>query len=140
MASIELKESPRGEETILLVEDDKEVRSLIKDLLVEHGYHVLEAFNGEQAIQIGYSHEGDIALLFTDIVMPGKNGFETASHILLLRPRMKVLYFSGHTETQFVRRFLQGSNHVILRKPFTPDVLLLKIREVLDANQDVIRH
>ncbi|MGC8832871.1 MAG: ATP-binding protein, partial [Armatimonadota bacterium] len=120
-----------GSETILLVEDEQTVRLLAHEILTDRGYTVLEAPNGEEAIQISESYEGEIDILVTDVIMPGMSGKEVAEHILRRRPKLKVLYMSGYTDNSIVHHGVLDSGVAYIQKPFTPDGLARKIREVL---------
>jgi two-component system cell cycle sensor histidine kinase/response regulator CckA len=125
---------PRGTETVLIVEDEPGVRALARDTLRRHGYFVLEARHGIEALMIGSQHPGSIHLLMADVVMPQMNGREVAECLLRVRPEVKVLYMSGYTEDAIVHHggvLTPGTN--FLQKPFTPDSLVDKVREVLDA-------
>jgi PAS domain S-box-containing protein len=126
-------QSSGGSETILLVEDDDEVRALTREVLQSNGYHALEARHPGEALLIGERFPGAIDLLLTDVVMPQMNGCELADRLRTLRPPMKVLYMSGYTGTAIVRHGVLDSDRAFLGKPFMPDSLLAKLREVLDA-------
>jgi CheY-like chemotaxis protein len=123
----------RGRETILLVEDEPSVRGLVFEALRVNGYTVLEAKHGIEALLTGTRHMGPIHLLLTDVVMPQMSGPEVADKLTTLRPDMKVLYMSGYPDHPV---FAQGSLKkatAFLQKPFTPNVLVQKVREVLDG-------
>ena len=122
----------RGSETILLVEDDAGIRKLAKSVLGMNGYTVLEAANAEEAIRQAQSYSGAIQLMVTDIVMPGGNGHELASRLASQRPEMRVIFMSGYTEHDTLERILSDPGAAFLQKPFTPDQLLKRIREILD--------
>jgi PAS domain S-box-containing protein len=126
-------ESPRGSETILLVEDEDLVRALTLRVLRQLGYTILSAARGEDALRLGTEHAGTIHLLLTDVVMPQMSGREVAERLLPLRPGMKVLYLSGYTDDAMVQHGVRESGMAFLAKPFTPAVLARKVREVLDA-------
>jgi CheY-like chemotaxis protein len=117
-----------GTETVLVVEDEDNVRSLVCELLRQHGYTVLTAAHPQDAIEICQTHPVDIELLLTDVVMPQMSGRELAVRMAWIRPDMRVLYMSGYTEDA-----MPGA--AFLRKPFTPAALTRKIREVLEAGQ-----
>ncbi len=127
------EEALQGSETILLVEDNEIVRKLIRKILKFYGYQVLEATNGGAAFLICERDQRPIHLLLTDVIMPEIDGCELANRLTLLRPEMKVLYVSGYTGDVIVNHSLQGSNVPFLQKPFTPDALARKVREVLGA-------
>ncbi len=122
-----------GSETVLLVEDDDSVRTLAREILERAGYTLLEARDGGEALAIGERHAGRIALLLTDVVMPGKRGREVAQCLAAIRPETKVLYMSGYTDNAIGDHGLLDRGTAFLSKPFTPDTLMRKVREVLDA-------
>ncbi len=126
-------ESLRGTETILLVEDEDVVRMVVSKMLQMSGYTVLEAHEGEEALLVGRKHEGPIHLMLTDVVMPGMGGRELAERIAELHPAMKVIYMSGYTDNAIVHRGVLEPGTPFIEKPFTPDGLARKVREVLDA-------
>jgi PAS domain S-box-containing protein len=121
-----------GTETILLVEDQEEVRTLITRILVDRGYVVLAATNGDQALELLQQHPHGIQLLLTDVVMPGLNGRELAQRVTAARDGLSVLYVSGYTGEAVLRHGLLEPGVAFLHKPFTPDVLARKVRQVLD--------
>jgi two-component system cell cycle sensor histidine kinase/response regulator CckA len=121
-----------GRETILLVEDEDDVRALARELLERQGYRVLEASDGLQALG-RYETEGDqIDLILSDVVMPRMSGRELVDRVRALRPDMRVLYMSGYTEDAILRHGVRDASTVLLGKPFAPADLLAKVREVLD--------
>jgi two-component system, cell cycle sensor histidine kinase and response regulator CckA len=123
----------RGRETILLVEDEPSVRGLVFEALRLNGYTVLEARHGIEALLTGTKHVGPIHLLLTDVVMPQMSGPEVADKLTIVRPDMKVLFMSGYPDHPV---FAQGGLKkatAFLQKPFTPNVLVQKVREVLDG-------
>ena len=122
----------RGQETILLVEDELMVRVLARDVLLLQGYQVLEA-DSARAVQLCQSYDGVIALLLTDVVMPVISGRELAEKLAPLRPQMKVLYMSGYTDNVIVHHGVLKPGIAFLQKPFTPDGLVRKVRAVLDS-------
>jgi CheY-like chemotaxis protein len=122
-----------GTETVLLVEDEDAVRALARRILESKGYRVLEASDGARAFEIVRAHSGPIDLLLTDVVLPGAGGSEIAARIRELFPRVKVLYSSGYTDDGIVRRGLTERDSAFLEKPFTPNALARKVREVLDS-------
>jgi PAS domain S-box-containing protein len=127
-----LLKSQRHAETVLLVEDAEAVRELTRSLLTESGYTVLEAEHAEKAIEIAQTYKGHIHLLLTDMVMPGMNGRALAEKLILIRPDMKVIYTSGYTG--FSRSAVVDSELVFLSKPFTKELLLSKLQDVLYAD------
>jgi two-component system cell cycle sensor histidine kinase/response regulator CckA len=122
-----------GAETVLLVEDASAVRSLVHRVLEEHGYAVLEAQTAEEALQLARRHPEPIQLLITDVVLPGASGRRLAEELLAERPQTKVLYMSGYTDDAIVHRGVLDPDTAFIHKPFTPEALARKVREVLDA-------
>jgi len=127
------KRARRGTETVLLVEDETAVRSLLRDILESNGYVVLEASRAAEALETSERHRGPIQLLLTDVVMPGISGRKLADRLKTLRPETRVLYMSGYTDTAIVQHGLLEPGVAFLQKPFTPEALSRKIREVLDG-------
>ena len=123
----------RACETILLVEDDEQVRVVTCAILRRHGYHVLDAQNGGEAFLISEQHDGPIHLLLTDVVMPRISGPELALRLRPTRSEMRLLYMSGYTESAIDRHGLQQGGVAFLQKPLRPDMLLQKLREVLNS-------
>src|SRR5262249_8331382 len=128
-----IRPAPDGAETILLVEDDDGVRIITRFTLQMHGYTVLEAGNGREAIRLCEGHGGPIHLLLADVVLPDMGGRQVAEKIATMRPRIKVLYLSGYTDDTVVRRGVLAAETAFLQKPFTPITLAQKVREVLDV-------
>lgn len=126
---------PRAErgETILLVEDEDAVRRLVRNMLVRHGYAVLDAAGGEQALELFERHADRIALLLTDVVMPGMSGRELAAQLRARRPGLKVVYMSGYTGDVLGDRGVPEPGITLIQKPFTPRTLLRRLREVLST-------
>ncbi len=125
-------ENPLGSETVLLVEDEDMVRALACRILQMHGYNLLEARDGIQALRLCQEYSGIIHLMVTDVVMPGMSGRAVADHLSSVRPGMKVLYLSGYTYNAIVHHGVLDSGKALLQKPFTPAELARKVREVLD--------
>ncbi len=125
--------APHGSETVLLVEDEPEVRGLARDILHQQGYTVLEAADGDDALRIGREHGGPIHLLVTDVVMPQMGGRELADHLKAGRRETKVLYVSGYTDDAILHKGVSETGTAFLPKPFTAAELAHKVREVLDA-------
>ena len=124
--------SLKGSETVLLVEDENSVRQLARRVLEINGYVVLEAARSDEAWQIYQAHQGSIHLMLTDIVMPGASGRELAQRVAAVQPEMKVLYMSGYTDDAIVQHGVLSANTPFLQKPFAPETLARKVREVLD--------
>jgi CheY-like chemotaxis protein/CHASE3 domain sensor protein len=123
----------RGSETILLVEDDAALRALARKVLAAAGYTVLEAYDGENALSVCERHTGRIHLLATDVVMPGISGRALVERLVSHMPEIKVLFMSGYTDDDIVRRGIAGASATFLQKPFTPEVLARKVREALSG-------
>jgi CheY-like chemotaxis protein len=123
---------PGGSETILIVEDEAGLRKLARRALQQYGYMILEAENGEEALRVSEAHEGPIQLMITDVVMPMMNGRELAEKLQPLYPHMKVIYMSGYTDNTIVHHGVLEPGLNFLEKPFSPDGLARKVREVLD--------
>jgi two-component system, cell cycle sensor histidine kinase and response regulator CckA len=123
----------RGSETILLVEDETAVRALFRDVLETDGYSVLAADDVEDALALCEAHDGPIDLLLTDVVMPGMSGPALAGRLLSARPALKVVFMSGYTDDAVARNGVLEPGATFLQKPFSIDVLLRTVREVLDA-------
>ena len=122
----------KGTATILLVEDEEAVRELARDILEGHGYTVLEAGNGGEALLACERHQGSIPLLLTDVVMPQMSGPQLAERLLPLHPEMKVLYMSGYTDDAVIRHGMMDAGIAFIQKPFTPATLMRAVREMLD--------
>jgi len=124
-------QSLEGDETILLVEDEEEVRVLIRDELRKLGYRIVEARNGIEACLVATPHIGKLKLLLTDIVMPGMSGTELARHLRVIKPELKLLFISGYTDDVGIGAGDPAS--AFLQKPFTPEALASSVRELLDT-------
>jgi CheY-like chemotaxis protein len=122
-----------GKGTILLVEDEELVRSLGRQILELCGYSVLEASNGQDALNICDKLGGEIDLLLTDVVMPGMTGIELGQKLSQRNSRIKILYTSGYTEAEALKGINWDDQQQFLQKPFTPDLLAKKVSEVLSA-------
>ena len=122
-----------GSETILVAEDHEAVRSFAAAALRQRGYHVIEASDGNHALAVAARHAGRLHLLLTDVVMPGMNGKELSERLKELRPTLKVLFMSGYTAEAFADRGVFDSGVAFLHKPFSPEELAAKVREMLGA-------
>lgn len=120
-------------ETILLVDDEAPARGLVRRILQMQGYTVLEASGGTDALQICRQHEGPIQLLLTDVLMPGMNGHYLAEQVTDLRPDTRVLYMSGYADSTLITLTERKTQIAFIQKPFTPDALTRKVRDMLDA-------
>jgi CheY-like chemotaxis protein len=125
-------EPTMGVEIILLVEDEEIVRKFTREILELNGYKVIEATGGEEALRIAQEFDEKIDLLLTDVVMPQIGGRALANAIGITRPDIKVLYLSGYTDETMVQHGLLERATAFLQKPFTPQMLASKVREVLD--------
>jgi CheY-like chemotaxis protein len=124
---------PERGETILLIEDDSEVRTLAQEVLEARGYRILAADLPGEALEIAGAHPGPIHLLLTDVVMPGASGRQIADRLAVTRPEMRVLYMSGYMDDTILRHGISEQEIAFLPKPFAPNTLARKVREVLDA-------
>jgi PAS domain S-box-containing protein len=122
----------RGTETVLVVEDEAPVRSIARQVLERHGYTVLEAPSAEAALDLVTRYSGTIHLLLTDVVMPGLNGRELATKLASLRPDARVIFMSGYTDDAVTRHGVLEPGSAYVQKPFTPDAIARRVREVLD--------
>ena len=130
--------SSRGIETVLLVEDEESVRALTCRLLQQSGYHVLQAVNGADALEICTEFPGTIHLVVTDIVMPKLGGRKLADRLAILRPDTKVLFLSGYMDDAVLRQGILEAETDFLQKPFSPVDLGRKVREILDRRESPI--
>ncbi len=127
-----------GKETILLVEDLPEVRAIARTMLTRHGYEVLEADSGRVALEIVRTRQEPIDLLLTDVIMPVLGGQDLAREVLVLRPNVRVLFASGYTDDVLVQQGVLQPGAELIQKPFTREMLLQKVRAVLDGSNSRI--
>ena len=132
-APVVLEGAPGGSETVLLVEDDDAVRQLNLEVLRAAGYVALEARHAGEALVIAERHAGPLHLLITDVVMPHMSGLELVERLSATRPGIRVLLVSGYADDAVLRHGRGAESWPFLQKPFPPDALLRKAREVLDA-------
>jgi two-component system, cell cycle sensor histidine kinase and response regulator CckA len=129
-------QSPRGCETVLLVEDEASVRQAERQFLMQSGYNVLEAFDGEDALREAREHDGPIHLMITDVVMPRISGPALAAKLVDNRPDMKVLFVSGYAEKTVLQHGNINVTQRFLQKPFSLNTLGKKVREVLETSSE----
>jgi two-component system cell cycle sensor histidine kinase/response regulator CckA len=122
-----------GTETILIVEDDKQVRSLLKEILTNAGYHIIEAVDGDDAVEVFQKNKDNVHLLILDVIMPKKNGKEVYNEIKKVRSDMKVIFISGYSADIIYKKGILEVGMNFISKPVSPDDLLTKVRNVLDA-------
>jgi len=133
-ASVKVAEIPRGTETILLAEDEQDVREVAREFLESGGYVVLEAGDGEEALRLAERHAGAIDLLVTDMVMTGMTGRELAERMQALRAVGRVIFMSGYTEQAAAQSQMQGDCSKLLTKPFGRATMLRAVRELLSRS------
>jgi two-component system, cell cycle sensor histidine kinase and response regulator CckA len=133
-------ELPRGRETILVVEDDDGLRYLARRALENSGYRLLEAGNPREAVQIAGGYDGPIHLLLSDVVMPESEGAPLIDRLTAVRPGLRVLYMSGYADEAIVHHGVLEEGVPFLQKPFAPQTLARKVRDVLDAPPPLSRH
>jgi len=134
------REKPKGSELILLVEDADPLRKLAQAFLESNGFRVMSAANGEAALEIASRHSGIFDLLLTDVVMPGMNGRVLAEKLSLRQPGLKVLFMSGYTDSFIAGHGVLQKGTNLLHKPFTEEIFISKVREVLDGGKNVPAH
>jgi CheY-like chemotaxis protein len=122
-----------GTETVLVVEDQGEVRNLVEEILCMRGYDVLKASSGDEALRLGRTAKKPIDLLLTDMVMPGLSGRELAERMHEISPGMKVLFMSGYAEEETFQPGRTVQKMAFIQKPFSAVTLAQKVREVLDS-------
>jgi CheY-like chemotaxis protein len=123
----------RGTETILVVDDEESLRTVVVDLLSQLGYHMLSAASGQEALKLAGEYPGRIDLLLSDVVMEGLPGPELAEKLVQSRPELKVVFISGFADSSLAPDGVLKPGTVLIQKPFTIRVLSAKLREVLDS-------
>ena len=124
---------PSGRETVLVVEDEHALRAVARRMLAGFGYRVLVASSGEGALAVLKEHAEPIDLVITDVIMPGISGRELAKRLAVVRPGLRILFMSGYADDALADHGVLAADVAYLQKPFTPDELARRVREVLDA-------
>jgi CheY-like chemotaxis protein len=127
-----MRQTP-GTETVLVVEDYPNVRTIIVAILKGHGYQVLEAGNGAEALAVAERHSGLIDLLVSDVQMPTMNGPELVQQLRIRQPNLRVLFVSAHGEGSWSEELMTGPGISWITKPFAPNALAVQVRKLLDA-------
>ena len=127
--------SETDKKTILVVDDEPEVRKLVGAMVSLCGYAAMTADSGEHALTLYRNHKGPVELLITDVVQPGMSGPMLADKLTALQPGLKVLYISGYDHTHLVQKYVVEKGHALLAKPFTREGLRHKVEELLDVEQ-----
>jgi|SRR5579883_346279 len=125
--------SESAKKTILVVDDEPEVRKLVGAMVGQFGYTVMTADSGEHAITLYKNNKGPIDLLITDVIAPGMSGPMLADKLTELQPNLKVLYISGYDNTHVVQKYVVEKGHALLTKPFTVEEMKAKVQEMLAA-------
>jgi DNA-binding NtrC family response regulator len=120
-----------SDETVLLCEDESVVRRLVKEVLSDAGYSVIEAENGKQALEIAAAYDDSIHLLITDAIMPEINGRELAAQLMKTRPDLQVLFMSGYASDVIDQKGVLNGEFLFLQKPFKAEILLQSVRDAL---------
>ena len=123
---------------ILLVEDDDQIRNLIRMLLTNNGYSVLEARNGREGLDVAESEGNKIDLLLSDMLLPELSGFDLAQKVIERNPTMKILFMTGYVEGDIVQRCISELGASFLDKPFQPNVLLSRVHEAISRTQNEV--
>lgn len=123
--------SEEGKKTILVVDDEPDIRKLVAAMVSQRGYAAITADSGEHAMKLYRNHHGPIELLITDVVQPGMSGPMLADKLAQMQPDLKVLYISGYDQTHLVQKYVVEKGHALLAKPFSFDALCQKVEEVL---------
>jgi CheY-like chemotaxis protein len=124
-------EPNNNSKTVLVVDDEPEIRKLVSAMVGQFGYHVLTADSGEHALKLYQNHKAPIELLIADVIAPGMSGPMLADKLTALQPNLKVLYISGYDNTHVVQKYVVERGHVLLPKPFTVEELQTKIQQLL---------
>jgi two-component system, cell cycle sensor histidine kinase and response regulator CckA len=127
--------APKG--NVLLVEDDDQVRSFVRMLLISNGYNVLEASTGAEGLEIAERNSADIDLLLSDMLLPELSGYDLAQRVLELRPQIKILFMTGYVEGEIVQRSMSELGAAFLDKPFLPGTLLSRVQEAIESRREV---
>ena len=122
---------PEDKKTILVVDDEPEIRKLVSAMVTQFGYNALTADSGEHALTLYRNHNGPIEMLITDVVAPGMSGPMLADKLTAQQPDLKVLYISGYDNTHVVQKYVVEKGHALLSKPFTVEELQGKMRELV---------
>jgi two-component system cell cycle sensor histidine kinase/response regulator CckA len=136
---VQSREKSKGSEMILLVEDAEPLRKLAQAFLESNGFRVLSATSGEAALEIAARHSGLFDLLLTDVVMPGMNGRVLAEQLSMRQPGLKVLFMSGYTDSFIAGHGVLEKGTNLLHKPFSEEIFISKVREVLDGGKNALR-
>jgi len=128
-----MSEESNAKSSILVVDDEPEVRKLVSAMVTQFGYPVMTADSGEHALTLYRHHNAPIALLITDVVAPGMSGPMLADKLAAIQPDLKVLYISGYDNTHVVQKYVVERGHMLLAKPFTLAQLQSKMREMLET-------
>ena len=123
--------------TILIVDDEPEIRKLVGAMVNQFGHAALTADSGEHALVVYKNHKGPIELLITDVVQPGMSGPMLADKLTALQPDLKVLYISGYDNTHLVQKYVVERGHALLAKPFTTEELQREMRKILAPSEVV---
>jgi DNA-binding NtrC family response regulator len=119
--------------TILLVDDDEAIRSYVRPILQQQGFHVIEASDGAEALKVASAYADSVDLLLTDVIMPKVNGLVLAQRLLQERPGIGVLYMSGYVEKSIL--LATHPESILIQKPFTPDALIAAVRQILASQK-----
>jgi CheY-like chemotaxis protein len=141
MLAAQVAQEPAGAgKTVLVLDDEPDMRKLVSAMLVSNGYTVLAAGDGENAINTFQKSKQPVDLLLLDVVSPGLSGPMVADRIAELQPGLRVLFMSGYEDTSVVRRYVVDKGFALLTKPFTADQLAQKVREVLESSPALAAH